>query len=419
LPHFGHFETINKNSLSSELRFVQHLYLAQLKIALWRGVRLPKRGGFFLAILIFASSMLIVSPTKGYDSFKLNPVTENHVAKLNSNLPYLAGFHVDANDLSLREQVNATAVTISFPSTGPEYFPSSCWLGGGMFVQAQDHVFRNVDYGFYMMLVLDATGTLFIDLGLHQTEEATAPNHTCRSDIVYAYTWQITGIERSAPVTLLQSWNSNGSVNYLVSVSGQNRTLATVNVVCMPNCQNIIEKFYAGNVVMSAFPFSLYINYFQFGVISSQILADSHWQVDVKEPKMLRRSGWVLVDKAWLLEGDHSYLDSSLMWGGATYPGVVVQYYHHPLEKPSEVIFYYDGQTLTPGKVLWDISSTSNSTTALYGAQDQSVTMFARRTLTIIIILFSLAFLVAFLLVRRRRLRNLARVISEYIPQSL
>lgn len=380
--------------------------MTYLKIVFWREVRLLKRFGLFLAILIFADSLLIVSPTKGYDSLKLSPVTENHVAKLNSNMPYLAGFHIDANDLSLREQVNATAVTISFPSTDPEYFPSGSWLGGGMFVQAQDHAFINVDYGFYMMLVLDATGRLFIDLGLHQTEEATAPNHTCRSNIVYAYTWQITGINRSTPVTLLQSWNSNGSVSYSVSVSRQNRTLTTVNVVGMPNCQNIIKKFYAGNVLMNAFPFSLYINYFQFGVISNQILANTHWLVDVEEPEMLRPSGWVLVGEAWLLEGDHSYLDSSLMWGGATYPGADVQYYRHPLQKPYEVIFYYDGETLTPGKVIWDVSSTSNNGTALYGTQDQSLTITARRILPIIIILFGLAFLVALLLVRRRRLKD-------------
>jgi hypothetical protein len=370
------------------------------------GVRLLKRTGFFLAILIFASSSLIVSPTKGYDSFRLSPVTENHVAKLNSNMPYLAGFHVNANDLSLREQVNATAVTISFPSTDSEFFPSGSWLGGGMFVQAQDHVFINVDYGFYMMFVLDAAGRLFIDLGLHQTEEATAPNHACRSNIVYAYTWQITGIDSSTPVTLLQNWNNNGSVSYSVSALGQNRTLTTVNVVSMPNCQNIIKKFYAGNVVINAFPFSLYINYFQFGIISSQTLADPHWQVDVKEPKILRPSGWVSIDKAWLLEGDHSYLDSSLMWGGATYAGADVQYYHHPLQKPYEIIFYYDGQTLTPGKILWDVSSTSNSTTALYVGQNQSFTILARRALPIIITLFGLSFLAAFLLARRRRLKN-------------
>jgi hypothetical protein len=379
-----------------------------------RGVRLLKRCGLSVAILALIVSALAVSQVKGFDLFELYPTTEHHVAALNSNLPYVAGFHVIADDLSLRETVKATAVTISFPSTEPDFFPSGCWLGGGMFVQAQDHVFRNVDYGFYMMLALDASGRLFVDLGLHQTEEATLPSHMPMSTLVYAYTWQIIGIDRSTPITLLQSWDSNGVVDYSLSVSGLTETIIAINVTGIPNCQNIIPTFYAGNVVIDPFPFSRYINYFQFGVISSQAMTDTHWRVDLKEPKMLRQTGWTLVDKAWSFEGNHSYLDHDLMWGGAAYAGADAQYYQHRLQNPYEIVFSCDGQALAPGRVLWDVSSTNNGAIGAFGSESQALTTLARRFLPIILTALGAVLVFAFVLARRTRNRLATSVFFEH-----
>jgi hypothetical protein len=143
---------------------------------------------FALVILFFVLGALIVPRTKGFNSIDLSPIVEHHVAKLNSNMPYIAGFQVIADDLSLREHVNATAVMVSFPPIDTKLWPSGSWLGGGMFVQGQDSLYHNVDYGFYVILVLDASGRLFIDLGLHQTEEATLPIQSCMSTLIYAYT---------------------------------------------------------------------------------------------------------------------------------------------------------------------------------------------------------------------------------------
>jgi hypothetical protein len=111
-----------------------------------------------------------------------------------------------------------------------------------MFVQGQDTHFRNVDYGFYMMLVLDASGRLFVDVGLHQTEEATAPIQTCRSNLVYAYTWQITGINTSTPVTLLQRWDNNATVHYSLSALDHNQTLLAQHVPSQPNCNTSYQN---------------------------------------------------------------------------------------------------------------------------------------------------------------------------------
>lgn len=356
-----------------------------------------------LVILFLVLGALVVPTTKGFNSPDLSPIAQHHVAKLNSNMPYVAGFQVIADDLTLREHVNATAVTVSFPSTDTELWPSGSWLGGGMFVQGQDSLYRNVDYGFYMMLVLDASGNLFIDLGLHQTEEATLPIQSCKSNVVYAYTWQIAGIDRSTPITMVQSWNGSSFVDYSILISGHEEELTEVNVTGMPDCQNIIPTFYSGNVIIDPFPISRYINYFQFGVISSQALTDSHWQVNAKNPTLLRKTGWVLVDKAWLLEGDHSYLDHDLTWGGTAYNGVDVQYYQHSLQNPYELVFSYGGITSTAGRVLWDISHASSDANVPFTSQNQTLSELSRRFLPAIIAMLGTALILPFLLIRRRR----------------
>jgi hypothetical protein len=318
-------------------------------------------------------------------------------------MPYVAGFQVAVDNLTVREHANATEVTVSFPSANTTFWPSGSWLGGGMFVQGQDTVYRNVDYGFYMMLVLDASGNMFIDLGLHQTEEQTLPIQTCMSTLVYAYTWQIEGINTSTPVTLIQSWNNSESVNYSISVSGQQEELIDVNVLSMPNCQHMIPTFYTGNVVLDAFPYTRYINYFQFGIISSQPIDNPSWTVDVDKPTMLVKNSWILVNKAWSLEGDHSYLDHDLMWGGALYKGIKIQCYQHPLQNPYELLFSFNGTSSTTGKVLWDVSGTGNNAIPPFSIEGQALTESSRRFLPVIIIALGTAMLLPFLFARKRR----------------
>jgi hypothetical protein len=206
---------------------------------------------------------------------------------------------------------------------------------------------------------------------------------------------------------MVQNWSGNGFVDYSIYISGHEEKLIEMNVIDMPNCPNIIPTFYAGNVIIDPFPFSRYINYFQFGIISNQPITDSHWEVDVKNPSLLRKTGWVLVDKAWSLQGDHSYLDHDLMWGGAAYNGVDIQYYQHPLQNPDELVFSYSGIASTAGRVLWDVSNTSNNTDVSFTSQSQALTELSRRFLPVIVVVLGTAFLLPFLLVRqRRKLKN-------------
>lgn len=313
-----------------------------------------------LVAFLLIIKLVAVSNVMAADAVELTPTENHHITELNSNQPYVAGFHVNTPDLNtITRGVIATAITVSFPLTDTGYFPQSGWLGGGMFVQAQDSRYLHVDYGFYTTLVLDAAGNLFIDIGMHQTREERAPLHMPTEQLVYAYTWQVSGVDSATSVTLYAEWNSDGWVSYSAYASGLNLTLTSINVAALPNCENIIQRFYAGNVVNNPFPFGCYVQYFQFGIMSSEHIANPHWSVDIKNPMFLGKSGWNLVENAWSIQGDISYLDGSWMWGGKPYSGVSAQYYQNPLGNPYEIIFFYNGQTLQSGTVLWQSQNPS------------------------------------------------------------
>jgi hypothetical protein len=369
----------------------------------------------FASVLIMLLSALRFSPlaiSKAYEIPTFTLLDEHHVVELNSNMPYVAGFQVDADDLSQRENVNATAVTVNFASAETAYFPPDSWLSAGMFVQAQDHFFRNVDYGFYMILALNSSGYLFVDAGLHQTEEETSPIQMARSSLVYSYTWLINNTDELAPVKLYQTWLDNDSVRYSISVSGFDVVLADVNVVAMPNCQNIIPKFYVGNVVIAQFPFSRYINYFQFGIASNKVIDDTHWQVDIQNPMMLRNDGWALINKAWLLEGDRSFLDQDLKWGGAVYPGIRVTTDIQQSQGLYELNFKYTGNESVYNTTLWNLPPNNNAETG-FGTENQDLTIASRRSLPIIVTLLGGAILIPFLLIRSKALTKRPRPSSK------
>ena len=317
--------------------------------------------GLVLLIILSAVSVASASPwAEAADAFELIPTQSHHVAELNSNQPYVAGFHVNTPNLETRERVSATAITVGFPSTDTGYFPADSWLGGGMFVQAQDSKLRNVDYGFYTMLVRDSEGNLYLDLGLHQTREETSPLQAPTEQLMYAYTWLIQGMNPETFATLTAAWDTEGWVHYSLTASGFNVTLPAVYVPDLLGCSSIIRKFYCGNVIVGPFPFSRYVHYFQFGVLSSTAIANDHWSVHLKEPRLLRQTGWALADTAWSIRGDIAYLDYSWMWGGTPYEGVSAEYSENTGQPPYEVIFFYNGKTLASGTILWEAQAARN-----------------------------------------------------------
>lgn len=330
----------------------------------------------FVALLLVMQTALIAD-VSGYDnSFTIEEIGNHHTVRLNSNQPYLAGFHVNTDDLNTYGTIDGTAVTVSFLSTETS-FSKDTWLGGGMFVQAQDTKYKNVDYGFYTILAMDSSGSLFVDLGLHQTREETPPLQPGDEELIYAYTWCLSGVELTTPVTLRAQWDDQGVVCYSITVSENTMPIKSVKIAEIPNCENIIPKFYGGNVINKPFPFSNYVNFFQFGVTSSKPIEDNHWKVLVEKPQMLKNGEWVKVSKAWSIQGNIAFLDQDWRWGGQPYNGVNAQYFNHPLQTPYQVIFEYTGETLTPGTVLWNLPTSQAGETTTVESPIRLICCFA------------------------------------------
>jgi hypothetical protein len=296
------------------------------------------------------------------DAAELVPSVNHHVAELNSNQPYVAGYQVETPDLYTRERVNATAITVSFPSTDASHFLSNSWLGAGMFVQGQDSELGYVDYAYYIMLVIDSFGRLFVDIGLHQTRGSIPPLQMPTAELVFAHTWEISELDPTTPVTLTALWDIDGRLQYSFSTNDTNTALLAIEVSSLPNCDSVIDKFYAGTAFAAgSFPLGHYAYFFQFGVISNMVIGDNHWSAHLANPRILRKNRWTHVETAFTIQGDISYLDEDWKWGGTPYEGVSAQYYQNPLQNPYEVIFHHTGHTLPPGTVLWESTKTSDA----------------------------------------------------------
>ena len=330
----------------------------------------------FVALLLVMQTALSAG-VNGYDnSLTIEEIENHHIVRLNSNQPYSAGFHVNTEDLNTYGTIDGTAVTVSFLSTETN-FSKDTWLGAGMFVQAQDTKYKNVDYGFYTILAIDSSGSLFVDLGLHQTREETQPVQPGNEELVYAYTWRLSGVVLTTPVTLRAQWDDQGVVHYFITINENTTLIKSVKIAEISNCDNIIPKFYGGNVINKPFPFSNYVNFFQFGVIGSKSIEDNHWKVLVEKPQLLKNGEWVKVSKAWSVQGNIAFLDQDWRWGGQPYNGVNAQYFNHPLQTPYQIIFEYTGETLASGTVLWNLSTSQASETAPVEPPIQLICCFA------------------------------------------
>ncbi len=316
----------------------------------------------FNILLIVVVPLPAMSEASLADVVELTPSENHHIAGVNSNQPYVAGYHALTSNLYTLESVNATAITVRFPSADTRYFPSNSWLGAGMFVQGQDSKLGYVDYGYYTMLVIDSSGNFFVDIGMHQTRGSIAPLQMPTAELLYAYTWEISGLDTASPHTLTALWDMSGQVQYSLSTDRMNTTLMLIEVASLPNCESVIRKFFAGTTfAVGPFPLGHYVYYFQFGVISNEIVKDNHWSAHLAGPRILRKNGWSNLETAFIIQGDISYLDEDWMWGGAPYEGVSAQYHKNPLQDQCEVVFSHTGQTLQPGTILWESTRTSDT----------------------------------------------------------
>jgi hypothetical protein len=120
----------------------------------------------------------------------------------------------------------------------------------------------------------------------------------------------------------------------------------------------MIPGFYSGNVIVGQFPMSRYVNYFQFGIISSSQIVEDGWNVLLREPRLLKLGNWSIVDRAWSVQGDRSHIDQDWGWGGEPYIGVDAQYQMNSPQRLNQVLFFHGDRTLSTGTILWEPADT-------------------------------------------------------------
>jgi hypothetical protein len=307
---------------------------------------------FFVLVSTLAS--LGFGVAQAADSVCLVPVDNHHLVEISSDQPYIAGFHVLSDDFRTYKMIDGATATVAFPSTNATLFPAGSWLGAGLFLQAQDHKYLFIDYGFYMIVTLDFSGNIFIDIGLHQTMEGSLPVHQPDSRLIYAYTWQLLETDPSVPIILTAQWSPTGMLGYWTRTSDTNVLLMSINVSDLQDCENIMPQFYTGNVIGEQFPLGRYVDFLQFGITGSGIIANNQWQVLLQDVKFLKQDAWMKLEKAWSIQGDIAYLDQDATWGGAPYKGVDIQRSNTSDQGGDALIFSYEDHTLKSGTILWD-----------------------------------------------------------------
>jgi hypothetical protein len=343
-------------------------------------------------ILLLITVLLGPTETTVADPIRLVPFNNHHVVEISSDQPYVAGFHILSDDLRTYKMIDGATVTVAFPSTNASSFPTGSWLGTGLFLQAQDHNYLFIDYGFYMIVVLDSSGSLFVDVGLQQTMEASLPVQQQDSRLVFAYTWQLFGIGPATQVTLLAQWTPEDWLNYSIKIEDAVLFLMSIKVSELKDCENIMPQFYTGNVLGPPFPYVRISNFFQFGITGSEIIANNQWSVLLEHAMYLKQDRWVLPEKAWSIQGDISYLDHDATWGGEPYTGVDVQRVAGSDQDGDTLVFSYESRTLKPGTVLWDHSQANSSKSSIQSL-DSFQTLLAQLTIeSILLMMFALLF---------------------------
>lgn len=271
--------------------------------------------------------------------------------------PYVGGYMniMDSNPTYFT--VQKVRITVSFPSTpNPSVIGPNNWLAAGMFLQGQDSVANYTDYGFYTVLVLDNAGGLYLDVGVWTDGENPIPPEHLWAITDFLRTWQITGVDRSSPITLTMYWDTAPSkkVIYWYATIGGQDYYPQFNSFDMGAVRpNVIKGFYVGESTVGQYwywPWFWWAYYFQFGIMSPQYITQSGWQARLAHPQYFNNNVWNEVEQAWSVEGHSSQFDAAWTWGGADYSGVFTS-----IDSILPVVtFFYNGSTLGDDRVLWE-----------------------------------------------------------------
>lgn len=310
-----------------------------------------------LLVIVIGGLLPVIRPAACQPVF--TPSSQSHIQNItwvygpwrgDPRYPYLGGYaSIDSGYF----QVDKVRATVNFPDTpNPSVIGGQDnWLACGIYSQAQGGVERE-DYAFYSAVVLDPNGNLWLDIGAWVDHEVIFPTDwppTCNLD--FHGTWQITGVDRSTPITLTMYWGNgtNKIVYWLVTMYGQDYPLEGASFDVGAVHPSIMKKFYVGEFHFFWPGYDVWCYYFQFGIMSPQKITQGGWRACLASPQYFKDGLWHDVDCAMSIQGGNSFFDVTWMWGGNTYDGIGY------VSGNNWVTFLYDGGTIPNWWPYWPV----------------------------------------------------------------
>ena len=262
-----------------------------------------------------------------------------------SSYPYVAGYYN-----SVQYRICCLQLGVSFLQVNRQLLAPSNFLMAGMGVQSPNCCIDGWDLGWRADVFVLPNSSLIVSGSTWSTCDSNA---NCGGHFwqYLRYHAQVTlnPQDISTPIYLRMSWEpirQNGQALYEA-----NWYYNTTNVP-WTLFGSFVPDFREGHYFDIGLPGGG-VDFYQFGVASKTPV--SGWKVRLLYPSFLDNSGaWRRMERANIVQGDHSLWKVMYRWGGSPYPGAGARAnLQDPSVPPGEVEFAYTGETLGNGTPLW------------------------------------------------------------------
>jgi len=345
---------------------------------------------FFTLIVCLLASIFSTGSVKAQDGPFFSQETECRFYPFSVNgsfvpgtffQPYFAGYMTTdlLENNPGREEPNAAAVrvTVSFAGTDKSVVQSDNALAAGIAAQGPDDREGDpvagipwIDWGYLVLLVLDGSENYpyiqgivwkFYEWGRHTLWPIEPPE----ADLIETWRWSYPGVLTvESSVTLAMEWNSS-HLNYFAAIGGVEYYLHSYtkeadeyNYFMLGTC---VREWGPDGIKI---PLGGTVKWFQFpGAWSIYNIGRSGWYSHLSFPQYLRwgESIWRNVSFAYSVDGENSWLDNTVKWGGFSYMNISAHYYHEPWslppsEPPNQLFVYpIEYGFFAPNILLWSM----------------------------------------------------------------
>ncbi len=329
----------------------------------------------YIASLVLVLCLLVLffpTPVKGQNSpliEECESMLEVWVEGNHSSQPYV-GCYMTTNYLGEDQTVgdaSAVHVTVSFDGTDTSVIQNDNWLMAGIATQGPDSVHGDcyaIDWGYtFSLWVAPYLSQPYFHATVFQGHEwiHCLPGY---AKSIYSWNTYVPSLTIDSSVTLTMQWTDE-TLDYYAEVDGTTWLLNQYT----PN-ETAIHCFKTGiqGRKWGPLPLPNTVKFLQFfGAWSEYDIGCVGWESELSAPGYIKLgdSSWTDVSFAYSTDGENSYWDNTLGWGGDCYENVDANYYC------KHVHFYptSDGTTLETDTLLWachtlSISTTSGGTTS-------------------------------------------------------